>query len=165
MIRRIILFLWLLFVLFFAYRWYNKTEADSLLFKIKNLSFSKSNTYTTTVYDTNGSGKTITMEGNSWLLEKISDTMLDKTGGSNSTNDQIIQQILNQDNLEKWVIVPWISGKVITQTGPVETLSIQPITTKKSSISTTTNIPSPDNQMLSEEDKQEAENFSQLFSN
>ncbi len=50
MIRRIILFLWLLLIAFFAYRRYNQAAADQLLYKIKTLSFKKStNTYTTTV--------------------------------------------------------------------------------------------------------------------
>lgn len=57
MIRRIILFLGLLFVAFFAYRRYNPTSADALLSKIKTFSFKNSgnDTYTTTI-----DGKAIT---------------------------------------------------------------------------------------------------------
>lgn len=168
MIRRIILFLWLLFVGFFAYRRYDKTAADNILYKIKNLSFSKSNTYTTTIYDTNGSSKVVSTENTSWLLEKISDTISDKTGWNNSTNDSIIQQILNEQNLEQGVTVPGINGKVIVQTGPIETISAQPIVSKKSVVSTTSSTKttsSPTQTALSQEDKQQAEDFSQLFSN
>lgn len=56
MIRRIVLFLGLLFVAFFAYRWYDRPAADTLLSKIKNLSFANTSTYTTTVSDLNGTG-------------------------------------------------------------------------------------------------------------
>jgi len=59
MIRRIILFLGILFVGFFAYRRYDKVAADQLLSKIKNFSFSQEDTYTTTIYDANGSGRVV----------------------------------------------------------------------------------------------------------
>lgn len=62
MIRRIILFLGILFVGFFAYRRYDKVAADQLLSKIKNFSFSKEDTYTTTITDANGSGKIISSD-------------------------------------------------------------------------------------------------------
>ena len=159
MIRRIILFLWILFVWFFAYRRYDKTAADNLLYKIKNLSFSKS-TYTTTIYDANGSGKIVSSDSAWGLLEKLSDTMSDKTWSTNTTNDQIVQQILNEDNLEQGVIVPWINGKVVTQTWPIETISAEPIVTKK-----TTSSSSQPQAILSEEDKRQAEELSQMFSN
>ena len=48
MIRRIILFLWLLLIAFFVYRRYDQPAADTLLYKVRTLSFNKS-TYTTSI--------------------------------------------------------------------------------------------------------------------
>ncbi len=157
MIRRIILFLGILFVGFFAYRRYDKVAADQLLSKIKNFSFSKQDTYTTTIYDANGSGRVVVTSGSSWLLEKLSDTMSDKSSSS-ETNEQIVEQILNEDRLQEGVIVPWISGKVIIQTGKADTISAVPKSPAKASTNTTTKT------TLSQEDERQAEEFSQMFS-
>lgn len=158
MIRRIILFLWILFVGFFAYRRYDKTAADNFLYKIKNLSFSKS-TYTTTITDANGSGQIVSSDAAWKLLKEMSDIVVNTTWSTTITNDQIVQQILNEENLEQGVIVPWMSGRVITQTGPIETISAQPIVTTK-----TTSSSSQPQSTLSAEDKRQAEEFSQMFS-
>ena len=56
MIRRIILFLWLLLGAFFVYRRYNQTDADALLYKIRTLSF---NTWSISEYTTLVDGKAI----------------------------------------------------------------------------------------------------------
>lgn len=157
MIRRIILFLGILFVGFFVYRRYDKVSADQLLSKIKNFSFSKEDTYTTTITDTNGSGMVVVTSGSAWLLEKLSDTMSDKWSSS-ETDEQIVQQILNEERLQEGVIVPWISGKVIIQTGKVDTISAVPKTSPKASTTTTTKT------TLSQEDERQAEEFSQMFS-
>lgn len=157
MIRRIILFLGILFVGFFAYRRYDKVAADQLLSKIKNFSFSQEDTYTTTIYDANGSGRVVVTSWSSWLLEKLSDTMSDKSSSS-ETNEQIVQQILNEDRLQEGVIVPWISGKVIIQTGKADTISAVPKAPAKDTTTTTTKT------TLSQEDERQAEEFSQMFS-
>lgn len=157
MIRRIILFLWILFVGFFVYRRYDKVAADQFLSKIKNFSFSQEDTYTTTVYDTNGSGRVVVTSGSAWLLEKLSDTMSDKSSSS-ETNEQIVEQILTEDRLQEGVVVSWISGKVIIQTGKVDTISAVPQTSPKTSTTTTTKT------TLSQEDERQAEEFSQMFS-
>jgi len=136
---------------FFAYRRYDKTAADQLLAKIKNFSFSKEDTYTTTITDINGSGKIIASDTTWKLLEEISDT----TWSTNTTNDQIVQQILTEERLQEGVVVPWISGKVIIQNGKVYTISAVPQAPAKDSTTTT----------LSEEDKRQAEEFAQMFSN
>lgn len=160
MIRRIILFLWILFVWFFAYRRYNKTAADNLLYKIKNLSFSSSNNYTTSVYNSTGF-KESTSSWQVWsLLEKISDTIVDKTWNyDNETNEKIVQKILNENTLQQGVIVPWISGRVIVQTGKVDTISAQKTIVEKNNIITKPKT------VLSDEDIKQAEEFSNLFSN
>ena len=53
MIRRIILFVGLLFGAFFEYRRYNQSSADQLLYTIKRLNLNTTNTknYTTTIDD------------------------------------------------------------------------------------------------------------------
>ena len=145
---------------FFAYRRYNKTAADNLLYKIKNLSFSSSNNYTTSVYNSTGF-KESTSSWQVWsLLEKISDTIVDKTWNyDNETNEKIVQKILNENTLQQGVIVPWISGRVIVQTGKVDTISAQKTIVEKNNIITKPKT------VLSDEDIKQAEEFSNLFSN
>jgi hypothetical protein len=157
MIRRIVLFLWVLFVWFFLYHRYDKIAANNMLYKIKNFSFSKNDT--TIIYEKNWSESFFKSDLTWGLWEKFSDTLSDKKKQT-SNNIQIIEQILNKDNLEKGVVVWWISGKVIIQTWYIETISAQPlikkhISTKKTDTEAT----------LSEEDKKEAEAFAQIFSN
>ncbi len=67
MIRRIIFFLGILLLAFFAYRWYDKTSADTFLYKVKNFSFNN-NSYTTTIdgKKTNSEEKNVTNNITTW---------------------------------------------------------------------------------------------------
>lgn len=146
MIRRIILFLGILFVWFFAYRRYDKVAADQLLSKIKHFSFSsKSNINTPIVTSTGSENKNLSGVDINSGSESI----------SSGTNEVVLEQILNKDTLTNSVSVPWLSGKVVVQDKPVETISAVP--EKKP-----TPASSPKN--LTESDKQQAEEFWSLFS-
>ena len=134
-------------MVFFAYRRYDKTAADNLLYKIKNLSFSKSK-YTTTITDANGSETGTLSDSSGGLVEKITDTLADKT---------LSGDIMTTSSSSQGVVVDGLTGKVIINTGPIETISAQP----KPSPHTTPSSATP---TLSEEDKRQAEEFSQLFS-
>jgi hypothetical protein len=78
MIRRVILFLGLLFVGFFVYRRYDRPAADIFLYKIQNLSFSNPTT-TISIEDMNQSGQMILSDSSGSLADKIVDTLVDKT--------------------------------------------------------------------------------------
>ena len=102
MIRRIILFLGILFVGFFVYRRYDKPAADNFLYKIKNLSFSKT---TSSVSPTSTQSKEVLLANPSdELIDKIVDTLVEKTG--NILNDETISQIITEENLNQGILLP-----------------------------------------------------------
>ena len=169
MIRRILVFLAVLFVGFFVWRWYDRAAADALLVKIKNLSVKKEDTYTTTLTNPDGSTTVINNNelGSSGLMTIITDTMSDKTASGSEVNDGLLQQILTSDNLKNTAVqstgvvyVTGVTGGVITNTGKIETISAQPPTT---SASTQPRVVTPSQQQpsstLSDEDKSELEKF------
>lgn len=113
MIRRILVFLAVLFVAFFAWRRYDRVAADNFLHKVKNFSFSKKEkTYTTTIIDPNGT--TIIMSGGIDSEENTSD----KTGENNNMiydqNQSLLKQILTPENL--WKSITWSVTTIETWT-------------------------------------------------
>lgn len=93
MIRRILVFLAILFVSFFAWRWFDKAAADGFLQKMKNFSFKKqSSSYTTTITDPDGNTIVLDDEGSSTigstgLRDILSDTLADKTASGSEVNE------------------------------------------------------------------------------
>lgn len=175
MIRRILLFLALLFVAFFAYRRYDRPAADTLLSKIRNLSFSSTPTYTTSITDpTTGetniiSPSTGSTDEASWfnnLIQKINDTLTDKTTWS--VDERLVRTILTSENLANTVQVPGISGEVIISDQPVETLPKIPLPTIQNQNNSTTHNPitqqpSTQNTTLTPEEIAEAEAIARMF--
>lgn len=177
MVRRILVFLALLFLAFFAWRWYDKAAADNFLQKIKNFSFKRSDNYTTTITNSDGtttviddttSGSTIWSSG---LIDLIEDTMSDKTTSGSTENDSLIKQILTSETLETSVQQPvvqvqWLSGGVVINTGTIETISAQTTTsvsTPKVVNTSSTSSQTSSSAQLSEQDKNEMQKFLELF--
>lgn len=178
MVRRILVFLALLFLAFFAWRWYDKAAADNFLQKIKNFSFKRSDNYTTTITNSDGSttivddassGSTIWSSG---LIDLIEDTMSDKSTSGSTENDSLIKQILTSETLETSVQQPvlqvqWLSGGVVINTGTIETISAQPTTPvstpKVVNTSSSASSQTSSSTQLSEQDKNEMQKFLELF--
>lgn len=175
MIRRILLFLALLFVAFFVYRRYDRPAADTLLSKIRNLSFSSTPTYTTSITDPTTGETTIispstgSTDEASWfdsLIQKINDTLTDKTTWS--VDERLVRTILTSETLEKTIQVPGLSGEVIISDQPIETLPKIPLpNTQPNNNSTThnpiTQKPSIKKTTLNPEEIAEAEAIARMF--
>lgn len=172
MIRRIILFLGLMFVLFFSYRFFNQSWADSLLSKLKNLSFSSKPSSIST-------GNTMSWNQNSllsdsliwWLLKNMTLTGSNVSSGelfneltwmtivSDSTWSTVSQTQISNQYTWNTVIVAWLSGKVIVQDVPVETLTVQ-----KSANWSSSNKQKTSSQTLTPQEIREAEMIWSTFS-
>lgn len=174
MIRRILVFLAILFVSFFAWRWFDKAAADGFLVKVKNFSFKKQpSQYTTTITDPDGNTIVLDDEGtntigSTGLRDILSDTLADKTASGSEVNEWLLQQILTTDTLRNTatqntgtvINVSGLTGEVVVNTGPIETISAQPPKTITTPSQPTVVRPSQQPaSSLSDQDKSELANF------
>ena len=122
MIRRIILFLWLLLVVFFVYRRYNQPAADTLLYKVRTLSFNKS-TYTTSI-----DGVTLSTSGNLDTKDTIWSLLLSRNAtiatliaiGSQTTGSL---SPINLTPIQEDQAIDQIIGRVIEKNQPDSKIS------------------------------------------
>lgn len=183
MIRRIILFLWLLLIAFFAYRRYDQPAADALLYKIRILSFNKS-TYTTSV-----DGVILSTSGTRNSIDTIWSTLLSRNAtiatliaiGSKTTGSLVP---INLTPIQEDQAIDEIIGRVIQKNQTWQQDIIQDIppvpcpecdqarlsssSTKKTTsspqaISTTTTSTNSTSPTLSSQDQAEADNFLQAL--
>lgn len=173
MIRRILVFLAIIFIAFFSYRRYDRPAADNLLAKIKNFSLQDNKNYTTTV--TNSDGTTMEVKnntiGSSGFKEIINDTFSDKQETENP-NSELIDKILIPDNITP---VQQSSSTVsVVMTGESETTGESKIIiTPTAPVSKPTPTPKPtptvkptsqpSSSQLSATDKRELEIFLNMF--
>jgi hypothetical protein len=183
MIRRIILFLWLLLVAFFVYRRYNQPAADTLLYKVRTLSFNKS-TYTTSI-----DGVTLSTSGNLDTKDTIWSLLLSRNAtiatliaiGSQTTGslspinltpiqeDQAIDQIIGRviEKNQTW------QQDIIQDIPPVPCPECDQARLSSSSVKKVTSSPQPNSTSttsinntsptLSSQDQTEAEDFLQAL--
>ena len=162
-----------MFVLFFSYRFLNQQRADNLLSKLKDFSFSSQSS---TIIQSGSvdwwiqDNKIISNELLSWLLQNM--TLTGTNLGSWELFNELTWMTIVSDstwvaippsqtlNQYTWntVVVSWLSGKVIVQDIPVETLSVQ----NKSSVSTKPTTSS--SKKLTSEEIREAEMIWSMFS-
>ena len=174
MIRRILVFLAVIFVAFFVYRRYDSVAADSLLSKIRHFSFKGKNTTTTTITNSDGTTTVIdnTTIGSSGFKNLVEDTLSDKNAPETGNDYLLIQKILTSDNLKSTsqqpvIDVSGLTGGVVENRGPIETLRITPVPAPRSQHQNP-RVVNPSEQtssQLSAEDKSELQKFLDMFSN
>lgn len=99
MIRRILVFLALIFVSFFIWRWIDKSAADDFLLKLKNFSFEKwAPKYTTTITDADGTQRVLDVDED--FVGGLTQEQEIKDDNEPSENDLLIDQILTEENLK-----------------------------------------------------------------
>ncbi len=162
-----------MFVLFFSYRFFNQQWADSLLSKLKNLSFSQKTALTGT-NNIMSWNQSVVLSGSllGWLLKNMTLTGYNLSSWelfneltwmtilSDSTWVAVSQTETSNQYTWNTVVVSWLTGKVIVQDVPVETLSVQTSTNSSSS----SNKPKSSPQTLTPQELREAEMIWSTFS-
>ena len=169
MIRRILVFLAIIFVSFFAYRQYDRVAADLLLSKVKNFSLKGKTTYTTTI--TNSDGTTLDWDsstiGSSWFIELINDTLSDKSSLEDD-NKELIEKILTSDTIKNNVQQPVVdistlTGETTANTWNIQTIIVVPTQVQSTPPRVVRPVQEPVSPQLSQEDKSELEKFIDMF--
>lgn len=142
--------------------------------KVKNFSFTKGwSSYTTTITDPDGNTIVLDDEGDptigsTGLREILNDTLTDKTSSGSEVNESLIQQILTPNNLRDTatqstgtvINVNGLSGWVVVNTWPIETISAQITPTSPATTQPTVVRPSQQpSSSLSDKDKNELAQF------
>lgn len=175
-VRRILVFLAILFMAFFAWRWFDRAGADAFLYKLKNLSVSPKPAEIDTVTGETADADMEKTIGKEWLKEILSDTLSDKTTNGAQDSSALLELILQPQTLQEtvqysnstWVELDGLTGEVVINTGEVETISAQPqvqphINSAPKLSPSAVKTPQPTAPQLSEQDKRDLEQVLQMF--